>query len=116
MVTVTAYDQFQNIVNDNSTSVTMSSDSPNVSFDANGDGVFDDSAQTLANGTFTIAARCSGAVSAMTIVATSDGGSGTSPAYTVTIDPAQVAPVAADDSYRSVSGHHTDRLSTGCAQ
>ena len=98
-VTVTAYDAFDNVVNDSTTTVIMSSDSENVSFDANGDGIFDDSVRTLANGTFTIAAKCSGALSAMTIIATSDGTSGTSPVYTVTVDPALVTPVATDDSY-----------------
>ncbi|MDM8000500.1 MAG: Ig-like domain-containing protein, partial [Dehalococcoidia bacterium] len=98
-VTVTAYDAFDNVVNDSSTLVTMSSDSGNVSFDANGDGIFDDSARTLANGTFTITAKCSGAISAMTITAASGSASGTSPAYTVAADPALVTPVAADDSY-----------------
>ncbi len=98
-VTVTAYDAFDNVVNDSTTTVIMSSDSENVSFDANGDGIFDDSIRTLANGTFTIAAKCSGAISAMSIFATSDAVSGTSPAYTVTIDPSQATPVAVDDSY-----------------
>ncbi len=99
-VTVIAYDAFDNVVNDSSTLILMSSDSGGVSFDANGDGVFDDSEQILANGTFIIAAKCSGPVSALTITATSDGASGTSAAYTVTADPDLVAPVAADDSYR----------------
>ena len=98
-VTVTAYDAFDNVVNDSSTLVTISSDSENVSFDANGDGIFDDSAWALANGTFTVAAMSSGPVSIMTIAAASGGVSGTSPVYTVTADPALVTPVAADDSY-----------------
>ena len=56
--TVTAQDILNlTVADDSSTVVTMSSSSPNVQFDSNGDTTFGDNTKTLTNGTFTISTK-----------------------------------------------------------
>jgi 3-dehydroquinate dehydratase len=99
-VTVSAYDSFGNLVNtDNSTSVTMTSNSGTMLFDSNSNGTFgeaSDNVTLLSSGTFNISARDTTAGTSTTITAT-DGNSrtGISSAYAisaeVTIDHYDVA-------------------------
>jgi len=87
-VTVTACDQYGNVVTtDSTTEVCMSSNSDTMVFDGNGDGTFrqvGDECKTLTNGTFDIPAKDSFVGSNITITAT-DGNvkTGTSLPYTI---------------------------------
>jgi hypothetical protein len=75
-VTVTAYDAYGNVATgDNTTVVTMSSTSPTMIFDGNGNGLFGesgDNTKTLSGGTFDIQAKDNTAAEGITITA-SDG-------------------------------------------
>ncbi len=85
-LTVTAHDQFHNLINDSMTSVTMTSSSATMLFDANGNGTFGeagDNVMVLTAGTFTINARDTTATTGITITATGGGASGTSLGYTI---------------------------------
>jgi len=86
-VPVTAHDQFHNLVNDSTISVTMTSSSLTMAFDANGDGTYGDNSKTLANGTFNITTRDTIAATGVTITATGGGAAGTSPTYTISAGP-----------------------------
>lgn len=96
-VTVTAYDQYGNVVTtDFSTPVTMSSNSAALAFDSNGDGIFggpQDNIKTLSAGTFNIRARHSIGSTGVTITATDPNGkTGTSSAYFIAGWGVQVGP------------------------
>ena len=87
-VTVTAYDQYDNLVNtDSATQVTMSSSSGTMAFDGDGNGTFGevgDDSKTLAAGTFDIQARDTTTGLGVTITATDPNTkTGTSAAYTI---------------------------------
>ena len=87
-VTVTAYDQYDNLVNtDSATQVTMTSSSGTMAFDGDGNGTFGevgDDSKTLAAGTFDIQARDTAAGAGVTITATDPNTkTGTSAAYTI---------------------------------
>ncbi|GAG03997.1 unnamed protein product, partial [marine sediment metagenome] len=87
-VTVTAYDQYDNLVNtDSATQVTMSSSSGTMAFDGDGNGTFGevgDDSKTLAAGTFDIQARDTTGGVGVTITATDPNTkTGTSAAYTI---------------------------------
>lgn len=69
LVTVTAVDVFGATVSDATGSVTMTSNSNHVKFDANGDTHFNDETKSLVNGTFTILTKDNTAES-MTVTAT----------------------------------------------
>ncbi len=87
-VTVTAYDQYGNLVTtDSSTQVTMSSSSATMAFDGDGNGTFGevgDDSKTLTAGTFDIQARDTTAGAGVTITAAdSNNKTGTSSPYTI---------------------------------
>jgi hypothetical protein len=87
-VTVTAYDQYDNLVNtDSTTQVTMSSSSATMAFDGDGNGTFGevgDDIKTLAAGTFDIQARDTSVGTGVTITATDPNvKTGTSSPYTI---------------------------------
>jgi hypothetical protein len=87
-VDVTAYDQFNNMVEtDSTTVVTMTSSSGTMSFDGNGNGTFGevgDDFKTLSSGTFTIVAQDTSAGTGVTITATdANTMTGTSGPYTI---------------------------------
>jgi PKD repeat protein/sporulation protein YlmC with PRC-barrel domain len=87
-VTVTALDSTGNVVTDDSfTVVTITSSSPTMVFDGNGNGTFGelgDDTMTLASGTFEIQAEDSTPTSGVSITATdTNGKTGTSHAYTI---------------------------------
>jgi hypothetical protein len=89
-VTVTAHDQFHNLVNDSTTSVTMTSSSPTMLFDSSGNGTFGepgDNVKVLTAGSFTITARDTAAATGITITATGGGVQSTSPAYAIGAGP-----------------------------
>jgi len=71
------------ITTDNSTAVTMSSNSANVQFDANGDGTYGDNTRTLTNGAFSIV-TLDNSIDTVTITAT-DGNSVTGTSATILI-------------------------------
>ncbi len=102
-ITITAHDQFHNVVNDSSTSVTMTSSSGTMAFDANGDGTYGDNSKTLTNGTFDITARDNTAATGVTVTATDAGSkTGTSSAYTISS--------GAIDHYTVVSDNYTQQV------
>jgi hypothetical protein len=86
-VTVTAYDAYGNVATgDNTTVVTMSSTSPTMIFDGNGNGLFGesgDNTKTLSGGTFDIQAKDNTAAEGITITASDGSFQATSEAYTV---------------------------------
>lgn len=99
-VTVTAYDQYGNVVTtDSTTSVTMTSNSATMLFDSNGNGIFGqrgDNIKTLSAGTFNISARDTIGRSGVTITATDpNGNTGTSSPYTISGWTGQAGPGAA---------------------
>jgi len=86
-VTVTAYDAYGNVAtNDNTTVVTMSSSSPTMIFDGNGNGLFGetgDNTRALSGGTFDIQAKDNTAAEGITITASDGSIQATSGSYTV---------------------------------
>jgi hypothetical protein len=105
-VTVTAHDQFHNLVNDSTTSVTMTSSSPTMLFDANNNGIFGepgDNLKVLTSGTFNITARDTRAATGVTITATGGGVSGTSLSYTISAGPLNHYEVTST-SYSQIAG------------
>jgi hypothetical protein len=85
-VTVTAHDQFHNLINDSTTSVTMTSSSTTMLFDANGNGTFGepgDKVKLLSAGTFTITVGDTAAATGVTMTAIGGGESGTSLSYNI---------------------------------
>ena len=108
-VTVTAHDQYHNVVNDSVTKVALTTgptieQQSTIYFDTNGDGSFQERSMTLKNGTFTVSARCNKAAANVVIYATSGDNenkkSGSSQPYTFTTAVVNKPPVATTDTHK----------------